>query len=81
MIAFLFLISWARFVFSTNIATFSDSNCKNSFRDLSGPDGFPDGTCTLLNSVGPFNSFQVVDMDLGCTGLYYHRQDSVTSTD
>lgn len=53
---------------ATDIATFSDSECKNTFRDLSGPNGYPNGTCSHLNTQGVFGSFQVVGMDNGCTG-------------
>lgn len=55
-------------VSATNIATFSDDSCQESFRDLEGPNGYPNGTCTQLNSRGPFKSFQLVEEDYGCSG-------------
>lgn len=54
---------------SSNIATFFDGKCKNSDQNLNGPNGYPNGTCTLLDRKGPFESFQVVDLDPGCTGM------------
>ncbi|KAF2103610.1 hypothetical protein NA57DRAFT_53125 [Rhizodiscina lignyota] len=68
---------------STNIATFSDSNCQQSFQNLQGPNGYPNGTCTALNTQGSYGSFQVVDEDPGCTVTIYGKDatpDSCSST-
>ena len=53
---------------TTNIATFSDAFCKDSYRDLDGPNGYPNGTCTMFQAIGDYTSFQVVNKDPGCNG-------------
>lgn len=55
-------------VSTTNIATFTDSTCQSSYRNLAGPNGYPNGTCTSFQYIGSYKSFQVVDMDEGCSG-------------
>lgn len=57
--------SWA----ASTIATFSDSNCKDSLKGFDGPNGYPNGTCTDLRvRSGNYGSFQIVSLDPGCTG-------------
>jgi hypothetical protein len=68
------LLSYSLFILSCNIAaatqiaTFTDDACQNSFRSLNGPNGYPNGTCTNLRFNGPIGSFQVVQEDIGCAG-------------
>jgi hypothetical protein len=55
-------------VLGSNIATFSDTKCKDSLNNIPGPNGYPNGTCTPLDTKGAIGSFQVVDLDPGCSG-------------
>ncbi|OCL05611.1 hypothetical protein AOQ84DRAFT_355893 [Glonium stellatum] len=68
---FLLCYNSIRFVEATSIETFSDDACQKSYRSINGPDGYPNGTCTHLDSQGPFSSFQVVQEDNGCTVTIY----------
>jgi hypothetical protein len=43
-------------------------SCTASLRSLSGPNGFPNGTCTDLRRNGPYGSFHIISLDPGCTG-------------
>ncbi|KAF2430306.1 hypothetical protein EJ08DRAFT_249460 [Tothia fuscella] len=61
---------------ASTVATFSDPNCKDSFRELNGPNGYPNGTCKTLNSNGPFKSFQLVNLDPECTLTIYGQDPS-----
>ncbi|KAK8218035.1 hypothetical protein IWZ01DRAFT_134993 [Phyllosticta capitalensis] len=63
---------------ATTIATFYDDACKDSYNGFSGPDGFPNGTCTSLNQMngGSFKSFQVVELDPGCAVTIYDNNTS-----
>ncbi|KAF1993551.1 hypothetical protein P154DRAFT_540316 [Amniculicola lignicola CBS 123094] len=54
----------------SNIATFKDESCSQSIDNLSGPNGYPNGTCTRL-SLGTLKSFQVVNLDKGCAVTIY----------
>ncbi|QDS68575.1 hypothetical protein FKW77_000511 [Venturia effusa] len=58
---------------STDISTFSDSACKDSYRGFSGPNGYPNGTCSRLDRDGSFSSFQVVGLDTGCSVTIYEK--------
>ncbi|KAH6643603.1 hypothetical protein C7974DRAFT_1317 [Boeremia exigua] len=42
-----------------------------SFKSLTGPNGYPDGTCTDLRRSGPYGSFQIVSLDPGCSVTIY----------
>ncbi|KAN0085126.1 hypothetical protein V8E54_001593 [Elaphomyces granulatus] len=63
---------------ATQIATFTDNQCKNSFRSLNGPNGYPNGTCTNLRFNGPVGSFQVVQEDTGCAVTIYGNDTIAT---
>jgi hypothetical protein len=62
------LLLYSCTVFATEIATFSDDNCKDSLNSMPGPNGYPNGTCTQLMEGGIFGSFQIVQEDPGCDG-------------
>ncbi|KAF2681599.1 hypothetical protein K458DRAFT_309108 [Lentithecium fluviatile CBS 122367] len=64
---------------STNIATFTDAKCKESHENISGPNGYPNGTCTVLDVQGSFGSFQVVDEDPGCSVTIYGKDSDPES--
>lgn len=53
---------------TSSIATFSDENCQNSLSSFDGPNGYPNGTCSRLERSGKYGSFQVVNLDNGCSG-------------
>jgi hypothetical protein len=55
-------------VFSTQIATFLDPNCTDPLKVIKTQNGFPNGVCSRLKAQGPFASFKLLDLDLGCTG-------------
>lgn len=70
MLPSILLVLLARLAAATSdISTFSDSSCKNSYRGFSGPNGYPNGTCSRLDRDGSFSSFQVVGLDTGCAGM------------
>ncbi|KAE9981386.1 hypothetical protein EG327_006239 [Venturia inaequalis] len=58
---------------TSDVSTFSDSACKNSYRAFSGPNGYPNGTCSRLDRSGNFSSFQVVGLDTGCMVTIYEK--------
>ncbi|KAJ8111915.1 hypothetical protein OPT61_g5604 [Boeremia exigua] len=47
------------------------TDCQTSFKSLTGPNGFPDGTCTDLRRSGAYGSFQIVSLDPGCAVTIY----------
>lgn len=53
----------------SNVAIFEDGKCKDSKQNIDGPNGYPNGTCTALDKKGSYKSFQIVDLDDGCTGM------------
>lgn len=53
---------------TSSIATFSDVNCQDSLSSFDGPNGYPNGTCSRLERSGGYGSFQVVNLDDGCSG-------------
>ncbi|KAF2853818.1 hypothetical protein T440DRAFT_515304 [Plenodomus tracheiphilus IPT5] len=73
--SFLFLLlTFAPYTESTSqIALFSDDSCKNSLRGMTGPNGYPNGTCTDLRRSGPYGSFQIVGLDESCTVTVYEK--------
>jgi len=71
MLSFVFLALLQLVAAGTHIATFTDTKCKDSFRDIDGPNGYPNGTCSRLDSEGSFGSFQVVQQDPGCGVTIY----------
>ncbi|KAI8938900.1 hypothetical protein NX059_004757 [Plenodomus lindquistii] len=77
----LYALSFLTFVrFSqcaSQIALFTDDSCKNSLRGMTGPNGYPNGTCTDLRRTGPYGSFQVVGLDEGCAVTIY-KNDTTT---
>jgi hypothetical protein len=60
---------------SSDISTFTDTACQDSFRNFSGPNGYPNGTCTRLDRDGTFGSFEVVGLDTGCAGTLSSRRE------
>ncbi|KDB23929.1 hypothetical protein H109_04171 [Trichophyton interdigitale MR816] len=60
---------------TSSIATFSDENCQNSLSSFDGPNGYPNGTCSRLERSGKYGSFQVVNLDNGCSVTLYGRDD------
>ncbi|KAK8156507.1 hypothetical protein IWX90DRAFT_100890 [Phyllosticta citrichinensis] len=75
----LLLIACPSSVFAaTTFATFYDDACQESYSGFSGPDGFPNGTCTDLDQAngGAFKSFQVVELDPGCAVTIYDNNTS-----
>ncbi|KAF4538207.1 uncharacterized protein LTHEOB_10977 [Lasiodiplodia theobromae] len=58
---------------ATDITVYKDSECLVSQDNINGPNGYPDGTCTLLRDrvTSNFSSFQVVDLDEGCGVTIY----------
>lgn len=52
----------------SRISFFFDSECESFSYDVRGPNGYPDGDCTLLNTKGNFSSFKVARLDRGCDG-------------
>jgi hypothetical protein len=68
---FLVVSTFILSVLASNIATFTDSACKNAYKSLKVENGYPNGTCSPLASEGSFGSFQVVGLDIGCTGTYH----------
>ncbi|KAH9861792.1 hypothetical protein J1614_011545 [Plenodomus biglobosus] len=77
---FIFIIlTFTPFTQSTSqIALFTDESCKDSLRGMTGPNGYPNGTCTDMRRSGPYGSFQVVGLDEGCTVTIYAKD---TTTD
>lgn len=55
---------------STGIQMFSDATCNQSLKNFTGPNGYPDGSCTYFKQWAPSThlSFQVHDLDPGCNG-------------
>ncbi|KAK7527977.1 uncharacterized protein IWZ02DRAFT_141876 [Phyllosticta citriasiana] len=79
LLLLLLLLALPSSVFAAStIATFYDDACKESYSGFSGPDGFPNGTCTNLNQAngGAFKSFQVVELDPGCAVTIYDNNTS-----
>ncbi|KAL1799937.1 hypothetical protein ACET3X_000279 [Alternaria dauci] len=58
-------------VYGSRIATFTDGECKNSFQSFNAENGYPNGSCTRLADQGRYESFQVVDLDPGCSATIY----------
>lgn len=54
---------------SSRISFFTDEQCADFTYDVRGPNGYPDGDCTLLNTKGDYGSFKVVRLDRGCDGM------------
>ncbi|KAF2106561.1 hypothetical protein BDV96DRAFT_607255 [Lophiotrema nucula] len=55
---------------SSDFSTFSDKKCSTSIDNISGPNGYPNGTCTAFNLKNN-TSFQLVDLDPGCAVTLY----------
>lgn len=76
---FFFILACASTCYgSSQIALFTDTNCKNSLRGVEGPNGYPNGTCTDLRRSGEYGSFQVVHLDPGC-GVTIYVDDPTTT--
>lgn len=58
---------------ASQIALFTDSNCRDSYKGLEGPNGYPNGTCTDIRRSGEYGSLQVVGLDPGCAGTLTGR--------
>ncbi|KAF4541606.1 uncharacterized protein LTHEOB_8601 [Lasiodiplodia theobromae] len=52
---------------------FSDAACTQSLKNFTGPNGYPDGSCTSFSQWAPSThlSFQVHDFDPGCNVAIY----------
>ncbi|KAF1946587.1 hypothetical protein EJ02DRAFT_335488 [Clathrospora elynae] len=61
---------------SSKIATFTDDKCKDSHISINAENGYPNGTCSLINAQGAFGSFQVVGLDPGCSATIYGTDDT-----
>lgn len=53
---------------SSRISFFSDRDCADFKHDIQGPNGYPDGDCSVLEANGNYSSFKVVKLDRGCDG-------------
>lgn len=60
---------------TSDITTFNDAECTNAQSTFSGPNGYPDMTCTRFSSrvSSNYSSFQVGNLDPGCAGKQ-HKQ-------
>ncbi|OJD34044.1 uncharacterized protein BKCO1_2500079 [Diplodia corticola] len=68
-------------VAATDITTYRDAECQISQDDIKGPNGYPDGACTLFSerTTSNFSSFQVVDLDPECgVTIYGPNSDSLS---
>ncbi|KAJ4992278.1 hypothetical protein SVAN01_02297 [Stagonosporopsis vannaccii] len=68
---FSFLILFRITTSASVISTFVDTNCQNSFKTFTGPNGYPDGSCTDLRRNGAYGSFQIISLDPGCAVTIY----------
>ncbi|GME21966.1 hypothetical protein GTA08_BOTSDO06721 [Neofusicoccum parvum] len=55
------------------ITVFTDHSCQTSYTDWDGPNGYPDGACTLFSDKagGAYSSFMINSLDAGCTATIY----------
>jgi len=53
---------------SSKIEVSLDPYCYELNRTFEGPNGYPNGMCTTLQSMGNYSSFKVASLDEGCTG-------------
>lgn len=65
----LVLASLAGNALSSRISFSSDEACEDFEYDVQGPNGYPDGECSLLDSKGSYGSFKVARLDQGCDGI------------
>lgn len=54
----------------TDIVTFTDEKCRQSFKALDAVNGYPDGMCEPLEIIGKVETFQVAKLDEGCVGKF-----------
>ncbi|OJD32496.1 uncharacterized protein BKCO1_37000195 [Diplodia corticola] len=74
LIPLLVLASFAALSVSSEIHIFRDAQCTQTQNNITGPNGYPDGSCTLFSqwaSGNNYSSFQVGDLDPGCTVAIY----------
>ncbi|KAF2467947.1 uncharacterized protein BDR25DRAFT_327148 [Lindgomyces ingoldianus] len=71
----LYAFGLTRVTVATGIGTFTDNKCTKSHDLLTGPNGYPDGTCTPLNLTSSLPGFQVVGLDSGCAVTIYGHDD------
>jgi hypothetical protein len=53
---------------ASQISLFTDAECRDSYKGLEGPNGYPNGSCTDIRRSGEYGSLQVVGLDPGCAG-------------
>lgn len=81
LLALICFVSLLQSAGATIIATFTDDKCKDSYKSINGPNGYPNGTCTQLRASGPFGSFQVVEEDEGCSGMSFYTGITICNDD
>ncbi|KAF2703085.1 hypothetical protein K504DRAFT_486061 [Pleomassaria siparia CBS 279.74] len=76
LVALVWSLGQVAMVGASSIATYNETKCMKGLENMNGPNGYPEGICTLL-PLKSFQAFQIQGLDPGC-GVTLYGEDTTS---